>query len=111
MMGASHAELVSVRMSDLGGIMDLLSSIFGRSGFLPHGYCITWIPGLRWFMVGADGVIPVAYFSIPAAILSFVRKRGDPTIGWVAVLFSACQLYQVTPESRTQRVPDRASTL
>jgi PAS domain S-box-containing protein len=40
-------------------------------------------------MVGADGVIAAAYFSIPAAILSFVRKRDDAGINWVAVLFSA----------------------
>jgi PAS domain S-box-containing protein len=63
--------------------------MFGRSGFLPHGYCFTWTPGLLWSMVGADGVIAAAYFSIPAAILRFVRKRGDPNINWVAVLFSA----------------------
>lgn len=69
--------------------MDLLSSIFGRSGLLPHGYCFTWSPGLLWSMVGADGVIAAAYFSIPATILTFVRKRDDPTIKWVAVLFSA----------------------
>ena len=69
--------------------MDLISSIFGRSGFLPHGYCFTWTPGLLWSMVFADGVIVAAYFSIPAAILSFVRKREEATFNWVAVLFSA----------------------
>jgi PAS domain S-box-containing protein len=69
--------------------MEFLSSVFGRAGFLPHGYCFTWTPGLLWSMVGADGVIAAAYFSIPAAILSFVRKRGDARINWVAVLFSA----------------------
>ena len=69
--------------------MELLNSIFGRSGFLPHGYCFTWTPGLLWSMVGADGVIAGAYFSIPLAILSFVRKRGDPAISRMAILFSA----------------------
>lgn len=69
--------------------MDILSSIFGRSGFLPHGYCFTWTPGLLWSMVGADAAIAAAYFSIPAAILSFVRKRGEPAIKPMALLFSA----------------------
>jgi fused signal recognition particle receptor len=40
-------------------------------------------------MVGADGVIAGAYFSIPLAILSFVRKRGDPALSRMAILFSA----------------------
>jgi len=69
--------------------MDFLSSFFGRSGFLPHGYCFTWTPGLLWSMVGADAAIAAAYFSIPVGILSFVRQRQIPSIKGVAMLFSA----------------------
>ena len=69
--------------------MDVLDALFGRTGFLPHGYCFTWTPGLLWSMVGADSVIAAAYFSIPATILRFVRKRGDSRISPVALLFSA----------------------
>ena len=69
--------------------MDFLSSIFGRGGFLPHGYCFTWSPGLLWSMVGSDAVIAAAYFSIPLAIVKFVRQRGDPTTRSVAWLFCA----------------------
>ena len=69
--------------------MDFLSSFMGRSGFLPHGYCFTWSPGLLWSMVGADAVIALAYFSIPLALLSFVRRRGDPALYRMSWLFSA----------------------
>ncbi|MBX9793129.1 MAG: PAS domain S-box protein [Burkholderiaceae bacterium] len=69
--------------------MDFLTSFFGRSGFLPHGYCFTWSPALLWSMVGADSVIALAYFSIPVAMMSFVRKRGDFALNWVAWLFIA----------------------
>ena len=55
--------------------MDFLSSLLGRNGFLPHGYCFTWAPGLLWTMVASDAVIAVAYFSIPMAIFKFVRQR------------------------------------
>jgi hypothetical protein len=48
--------------------MDNLTSLLGRNGFLPHGYCFTWSPGLLWSMVGADAVIAASYFSIPVAI-------------------------------------------
>ena len=44
---------------------------------------------MLWSMVGADAVIALAYFSIPLAILSFVRRRGDPSLHRVSWLFSA----------------------
>ena len=69
--------------------MDILDSLFGRSGFLPHGYCFTWTPGLLWSMVGADTAIAAAYFTIPVAILSFVRQRRDAALNGMAMLFSA----------------------
>jgi PAS domain S-box-containing protein len=69
--------------------MEFLISVFSRSGFLPHGYCFNWTPGLLWTMVGADALIAAAYFSIPVAILSFVRQRGEPGINRLALLFSA----------------------
>ena len=70
-------------------MVDDLTSFLGRSGLLPHGYCIAWSPALLWSMVGADAVISLAYFSIPVAIVRFVRRRGDMPMRWVAWLFSA----------------------
>ena len=69
--------------------MSTLISLLGRSGFLPHGYCFTWSPGLLWSMVSADAVIASAYFSIPLATLSYVRRRPAATTNWLAFLFSA----------------------
>jgi PAS domain S-box-containing protein len=69
--------------------MDLLTSLLGREGYLPHGYCLSWSPGLLWSMVGADLAIAAAYFSIPLAIVSFVRQRSEPSIKFVAMLFCA----------------------
>jgi len=71
--------------------MDQLVSFLGRNGFMPHGYCITWRPEVLWSMVGADAVIATAYFSIPLAIVSFLRKRPDAVdsgMNWVPRLFS-----------------------
>lgn len=69
--------------------MELLSSIFGRGAYLPHGYCFTWTPALLWSMVGADLLIAASYFSIPVAIVTFVRQRRSQTITGLAWLFSA----------------------
>ena len=69
--------------------MDFLTSLFARNGFLPHGYCFTWTPGLLWSMVVSDLVIAASYLSIPVAIVSFIRQRGEPTHNGVAWLFTA----------------------
>lgn len=47
------------------------------SDFLPHGYCFTWRPTLLWSLVAGDALIALAYFSIPLALMTLVRRRGD----------------------------------
>ncbi len=69
--------------------MDLLASFFAREGLLPHSVCLSASPGLLWTMVGADLVIASAYFSIPLAIVSFVRQRSALSNRGMAALFSA----------------------
>ncbi len=69
--------------------MDSLLSFFGRNGFLPHGYCFTWSPGVLWTMVGSDLLVAASYFSIPLALVSFVRKRGEVPNRAILWLFSA----------------------
>jgi PAS domain S-box-containing protein len=68
--------------------MDALTSLLGKAGYLPHGYCISWNPMLLWSMVGADVLIALSYYSIPAALLLLVKKRSDFPLNWVVVLFS-----------------------
>lgn len=43
--------------------------------FMPHGYCLRWQPGLLWTHVISDIGIALAYFSIPAMIIYYLRKR------------------------------------
>ena len=69
--------------------MEILTSFLGRSGYLPHGYCFTWTPGLLWTMVAADAVIAASYFSIPLAIFSLIRKRPNTVSNWLPALFGA----------------------
>ncbi|HEX4241686.1 MAG TPA: ATP-binding protein [Steroidobacteraceae bacterium] len=58
------------------------------SGFMPHGHCYLWTPSLLWTYVLSDGVIALAYYSIPIALMVFVRQRRDLQFSWVFVLFS-----------------------
>lgn len=79
--------------------MEFLTSFFGRAGFLPHGYCFTWSPGVLWTMVGSDAIIALAYFSIPVALVSFVRQRRVSALNSIVLLFGtfifACGLTHV----------------
>ncbi|MFN8723425.1 MAG: sensor histidine kinase [Rhodospirillales bacterium] len=68
------------------GILDYL---FSSAGFLPHGICLLWRPDLVALHAISDLVIALSYFSIPLAILTFVRSRRDFDYGGVAVLFAA----------------------
>jgi len=63
--------------------------LFNPSGLTPHGFCLSWAPGLVAVHAGSDAVIGLAYFSIPLAIAAFVRQRPDIKYSWVAYLFVA----------------------
>jgi diguanylate cyclase (GGDEF)-like protein/PAS domain S-box-containing protein len=66
---------------------DYFSEVFSSSGLMPHGYCFLWRPGLLWLHVVSDALILAAYFSIPFALLTLVRKRSDLTYDRIVILF------------------------
>ena len=59
------------------------------SQFTPHGFCLAWQPGLIWLQAGSDLLIAGAYFSIPATLLIFLRRRRDLAFKPVFALFAA----------------------
>ncbi|MES2295996.1 MAG: ATP-binding protein [Pseudomonadota bacterium] len=65
-----------------------LSGLFSSEGFMPHGHCYLWTPELLWTYVVADTLIGLAYYSIPLAMLYFVRRRSDLQFSWIFILFS-----------------------
>jgi signal transduction histidine kinase/CheY-like chemotaxis protein len=65
-------------------------SFFFAGDYAPHGYCLMWHPGLIWTHVISDALIAAAYFSIPVALVTFVRRRPDIEFGrmfWLFALF------------------------
>ncbi|MDO6720727.1 PAS domain S-box protein [Psychrosphaera sp. 1_MG-2023] len=66
---------------------DLLDSYF-RADYMPHGHCYFWQPHILWAHVISDLVIAAAYFSIPIALIAFIRNRPDIEHRAVFVLFS-----------------------
>jgi PAS domain S-box-containing protein len=69
--------------------MGLLRDFFSSPDFMPHGYCYLWQPGLVWLHVLSDSLIALAYFSIPVALIYFIRKRRDLPFDWMFVCFGA----------------------
>jgi len=69
------------------------------TSYAPHGYCLLWDPRLVWTMAISDALIALSYFSIPIALVVFVRRRRDLVFGgifWLFALFIlACGLTHV----------------
>lgn len=59
------------------------------SELMPHGGCYFWQPEILWLHVGSDALIALAYYSIPAALWYFVKKREDLKLSWIFVMFGA----------------------
>jgi signal transduction histidine kinase len=57
------------------------------SAFMPHGHCLYWSPLVLWLNVLSDGLIALAYFSIPIGLFVLVRKRPTLEENRLLVLF------------------------
>jgi PAS domain S-box-containing protein len=52
-------------------------------GFMPHGMCYQWQSRILALHIISDGLIALAYFSIPFTLLYIVRKRADLQFNWI----------------------------
>jgi len=60
------------------------------NGFMPHGYCFLWRPGVLWLHVISDAGIAAAYYCIPVVLAYFIRRRRDlpfPAVFWMFCAF------------------------
>jgi hypothetical protein len=68
--------------------MGFIEHLFSTDGFMPHGMCYAWDPAVIWLHVISDGLIALAYYSIPITLIYFVRKRKDLAFDWIFVCFA-----------------------
>jgi PAS domain S-box-containing protein len=66
-----------------------LDRFFAVTGYLPHGYCLSWSEPLLLTYVASDSLIFLAYCSIPVALACFARRRKDFPYRWLLWLFAA----------------------
>src|SRR5438046_668313 len=67
---------------------DTFNALFSAEGFMPHGMCYLWQPGVLALHVVSDALIALAYATIPFTLLYFVRKRRDLQFNWMFVCFA-----------------------
>lgn len=68
---------------------DVINYLLNTASFVPHGYCLLWRPDLVWVHAISDLLIALAYFSIPLALVDFVRRRRDLRFKWIFWMFAA----------------------
>jgi signal transduction histidine kinase len=66
-------------------------SFFGNllKVYMPRQSCMYHEWPLIWLHVVSDAVIALAYYSIPVALVLFVRRRRDLAFGWMFLCFAA----------------------
>ncbi|MES1200459.1 MAG: PAS domain S-box protein [Pseudomonadota bacterium] len=69
--------------------MDFIKRFFDTQGFMPHGMCLLWRPGIFWMHAVSDTIVALSYYSIPIALIYFVRRRKDMAFPWVFYMFGA----------------------
>ena len=72
-----------------GQTMQFLKGLIFPGGFMPHGNCYLWTPGLIGLHVVSDSLIALSYFSIPVTLLHITRKRRDIPFSWMFLCFGA----------------------
>jgi PAS domain S-box-containing protein len=70
--------------------MRFLQNLVFPGGFVPHGYCYLWTPGLIGLHVVSDSLIAVSYLTIAITLLvHFSRRRRDIPFSWMFLCFGA----------------------
>jgi PAS domain S-box-containing protein len=61
-----------------------------ESSFMPHGHCYYWEPYIMWSHALSDGIIALAYMTIPFSLIKIVRSRKEDDFAymWMLILFA-----------------------
>ncbi|MBU6951310.1 sensor histidine kinase [Hahella sp. HN01] len=67
--------------------MESIIDFFTGKGYMPHGHCYLWKPGILWLNISSDALIALAYMTIPITLIYFIRKRQDVPFNWMFMSF------------------------
>ncbi|NEQ22273.1 MAG: response regulator, partial [Microcoleus sp. SIO2G3] len=64
--------------------------LLAENGFIPHGHCYLWKPGLVWLHTASDSLIALAYVAISATLAYLVHKtRKEIPFHWMFLAFGS----------------------
>jgi signal transduction histidine kinase len=68
----------------------ILKNILAMNGFIPHGHCYLWKPGLVWLHAASDSLITLAYVAISATLAYLVHKtHQEIPFHWMFLAFGS----------------------
>ena len=68
----------------------VLKNLFAGNGFIAHGHCYLWKPGLVWLHAASDSLIALAYVAISATLAYLVHKtRQEIPFHWMFLAFGS----------------------
>ncbi len=71
----------------MSSLIDFWRQLFAsQQTYLPHAVCLDYGPAL-WLHAVSDGIIALAYYSIPFALVYFALKREDLRYRWIFGMF------------------------
>ncbi|UBF30577.1 response regulator (plasmid) [Kovacikia minuta CCNUW1] len=84
------ATTLTVALSVPLAFLGWQTSLFTANGFIPHGHCYLWKPGLVWMHVASDSLIAIAYIAISATLAYLVYKtRQEIPFHWMFLAFGS----------------------
>ncbi|MBD2022553.1 response regulator [Leptolyngbya sp. FACHB-36] len=82
--------LILVALILLVALPGLLQPLLASSGFIPHGHCYLWKPGLVGLHVASDILIGLAYVAISVTLAYLVHKtRQEIPFHWMFLAFGS----------------------
>lgn len=67
--------------------MFVLNSLLSSANLMPHGFSGFWDARLVWLHLLSDGLIFLAYMTIPVTLLRLMKSRDDLPFNWMFVCF------------------------
>ncbi len=65
-----------------------MEQMLGADVFLPQGFCLRWNPQLMMIMVAGNLLVVGGFYSIPAALVTLLKRREDVAFHWMFKLFA-----------------------
>jgi signal transduction histidine kinase len=84
------APALTVALTFLLVFPEWWNSLLTVNGFIPHGHCYLWKPGLVWLHVISDSLIALAYVAISGTLAYLVYKtRQEIPFHWMFLAFGS----------------------